>query len=326
MNKDELNLLLDKINNPVIGKALLTTFHKLNYEGYKKVLCSISGGADSDVILDLVTKCDNKKIVDYVFFDTGLEYQATKEHIKFLEEKYNIEIEIMRPKVPIPLSCKRYGQPFLSKRVSEMISRLQKHDFKWEDKPFEELVEEYPNCKSALMWWCNAYDDKSKFNIKYNKLLKEFLIANPPSFTISNKCCKYAKKDLAHDKIKQGYDLNITGVRKAEGGVRASAYKSCFDTTDKGYDNYRPIFWFKDSDKSEYNGLFNISNSRCYSEYGLKRTGCCGCPYGRDCNFELKVLEEYEPKLHKAVINVFKDAYEYTEKYYEFRNNFKEDK
>ena len=207
-----------------------------------------------------------------------------------------------------------------------MISRLQRHDFKWEDKPFEELVKEYPNCKSALMWWCNAYDDKSKFNIKYNKLLKEFLIANPPSFTISNKCCKYAKKDLAHDKIKQGYDLNITGVRKAEGGVRASAYKSCFDTTDKGYNNYRPIFWFKDSDKSEYNDLFNISNSRCYSEYGLKRTGCCGCPYGRDCNFELQVLEEYEPKLYKAVSNVFKDAYEYTEKYYEFRNNFKEDK
>lgn len=326
MNKEELNLLLDKINNPVIGKAILTTFHKLNYGGYKKALCSISGGADSDVILDIVSKCDNNKIVDYVFFDTGLEYQATKEHIKFLEEKYNIEIEIMRPKVPIPLSCKRYGQPFLSKRVSEMISRLQKHDFKWEDRPFEELVKEYPNCKGALMWWCNSYDDNSRFNIKYNKLLKEFLIANPPNFVISNKCCKYAKKDLAHDKLKQGYDLNITGIRKAEGGIRASAYKSCFDNTDKGYDNYRPIFWFKDEDKSQYNDLFDISNSRCYSEYGLKRTGCCGCPYGRDCNFELKVLEEYEPKLHKAVNNVFKDSYEYTEKYYEFRKNFKEDK
>ena len=31
MNKEELNLLLDRINNPIIGKALLTTFHKLNY-------------------------------------------------------------------------------------------------------------------------------------------------------------------------------------------------------------------------------------------------------------------------------------------------------
>ena len=98
-------------------------------------------------------------------------------------------------------------------------------------------------------------------------------MANPPSFAISNQCCKYAKKDLAHDKLKQGYDLNITGVRKAEGGVRASAYKSCFDNTDKGYDNYRPIFWFKDEDKKAYNELFNVTNSKCYSVYGLKRTG-----------------------------------------------------
>ena len=35
MNKEELNLLLDTINNPVIGKALLTTFHKLNYSWLK---------------------------------------------------------------------------------------------------------------------------------------------------------------------------------------------------------------------------------------------------------------------------------------------------
>ena len=69
MNKEELNLLLDKINNPVIGKAILTTFHKLNYGGYKKALCSISGGADSDVILDIVSKCDNNKIVDLKFLD-----------------------------------------------------------------------------------------------------------------------------------------------------------------------------------------------------------------------------------------------------------------
>ena len=116
--------------------------------------------------------------------------------------------------------------------------------------------------------------------------------------------------------------MHITGIRKAEGGVRATAYKSCFDNTGKGYDNYRPIFWFKDEDKLSYSKLFNISNSKCYSDYGLKRTGCCGCPYGKDCNFELKVLEKYEPKLYKAVNNVFKDSYEYTKKYYEFRRSY----
>ena len=268
----------------------------------------------------MITKCDNNKIVNYVFFDTGLEYQATKEHISFLENKYNIKIEILRPKIPIPLSCKLYGQPFLSKHVSEMINRLQSHNFKWEDKPFEELIKEYPNCKSALEWWCNKKPSPSH-NIKQNKLLKEFLIANPPNFTISNKCCNYAKKDLVHDKLKEGYDLHITGIRKAEGGVRATAYKSCFDNTGKGYDNFSPILWYKDYDKLSYRKLFNVSNSKCYSVYGLKRTGCCGCPYGRDCNFELKVLEEHEPKLYEAVKNVFKDSYAYTKKYYEFRRN-----
>ena len=73
MNKYELNNLLDKIDKPIIGKSILTTSHKLNYCNYKKALCSISGGADSDLVVDLITKCDNNKIVTYVFLDTGLE-------------------------------------------------------------------------------------------------------------------------------------------------------------------------------------------------------------------------------------------------------------
>ena len=59
MNKEELNLLIDRINNPVIGKALITTFHKLNYGCYKKAFCSISGGSDSDFVLDIISYCDN---------------------------------------------------------------------------------------------------------------------------------------------------------------------------------------------------------------------------------------------------------------------------
>ena len=314
----ELYDILDKVRNEAVGKSLLTAYSKLNCRGYKKALCSISGGSDSDIVLDIITKFDNYKIVDYVYFDTGLEYGATKEHIRYLEDKYNIKIETIRPKIPIPLSCRIYGQPFISKHVSEMINRLQNHNFKWEDKSFEVLIKEYPNCKSALEWWCNTKPSPSH-NIKQNKLLKEFLIANPPEFSISQKCCKYAKKDLSHDKLKEGYDLNITGIRKSEGGVRATAYKSCFNNTDKGYDNYRPIFWYSDEDKKYYKEFFNITNSKCYTEYGLKRTGCCGCPYGKNNSFELKVLEEHEPKLYKAVTNIFKDSYEYTKLYQEFK-------
>ena len=45
-------------------------------------------------------------------------------------------------------------------------------------------------------------------------------------------------------------------------------------------------------------------------EYGLKRTGCAGCPYGRNFEEELEIMQQHEPKLFKAVNFVFKDSYE----------------
>lgn len=314
MNKEELNNLLSNIKNPTIGKTFITTYHKLNNCHYKKVLCTVSGGSDSDIVVDLLTKCDNNKIIEYFYFDTGLEYEATKDHIKYLQDKYNIVITTLKPKVPIPLAVKKYGQPFISKMVSENIQRLQKHNFKWEDKPYEELVKDYPSCKSALQWWCNTRKNNTLLGINRNKNLKDFMINNNPNFKISNKCCKYAKKDILKDLLKQGYDLNISGIRRSEGGIRSTAYKSCFDNQDN-YDNYRPIFWFTDDDKTEYKKLFNVSNSKCYSVYGLKRTGCVGCPFGKNYKEELEIVKKYEPKLYKAVTSIFKDSYEYINKY-----------
>ena len=269
-------------------------------------------------MLDIVWRCDKDNKVDYVWFDTGLEYQATKDHLKYLENKYGIKIIPYKAIKPIPSTCKQYGQPFLSKQVSEMIRRLQSHNFMFEDKSFEELYKEYPKCKSALEWWCNTKPSKAH-NINQNKWLKEFLIENPPTFQISNVCCKYAKKDVAHKLLDEGeYDLQIVGIRKAEGGVRSTAYKSCFDENGNGYDNYRPLFWYKNSDKEDYKAVYCIEYSKCYTEYGLTRTGCAGCPFGRDFEFELEIMGKYEPKLFRAVNIIFGSSYEYTRKYREF--------
>ena len=112
MTIEELNNLLSIIKNPTIGKAILTTYHKLNNCHYNKVLCSVSGGSDSDIVLDIVTKCDNNKIVEYYYFNTGLEYEATKEHIEYLQEKYNIVINTVRPKTPITLAVKNMVNHF----------------------------------------------------------------------------------------------------------------------------------------------------------------------------------------------------------------------
>ena len=192
---NSLEELLDTCpKNQIIGDNLVRAWSKINSPLYKNIICSISGGSDSDVMLDICTQLDKENKIHYVWFDTGLEYQATKDHLKYLEEKYEVKIEEFKAIKPIPSSCKEFGQPFISKMVSEFIMRLQRHGFKWEDRPFDELIKEYPKCSAALKWWCAENGEKSRFNIQCNKWLKEYMITYPPQFLISNKCCHYAKK------------------------------------------------------------------------------------------------------------------------------------
>ncbi|SDA76898.1 Phosphoadenosine phosphosulfate reductase family protein [Lachnospiraceae bacterium G11] len=320
----KLDDLIDEApNDEIIKKSLTTTFQKL--KDYDKIICSISGGSDSDLIIDLCQQFDESNKIQYVFFDTGLEFEATKEHIRDLERRYNVEIKRIRAVKPIPVCCREYGQPFLSKQVSEWISRLQRHGFQWDDTDdLEFLMGKYHNCKAALRWWCNDYPKAlggkvSSYNIEYNSYLKEFMIENPPQFSISNKCCHFAKKKVASDfKKKEKPDLNMYGVRKAEGGARKGAYKNCFTTKKSGADEYRPVFWYLESTKKTYEEHYGVEHSRCYTEYGLKRTGCAGCPYARNNEEELRAMEMYEPRLYRAVSNVFRDSYEYTRAYREY--------
>ena len=320
---------LDNAPNAIIADSFVITNSKLRH--YENICVSISGGADSDIMLDMATKFAEDKNIKYVFFDTGLEYKATKEHLQYLEEKYGIQIERVKAVKPIPLACRQYGQPFISKRVSNMIKRLQSNNFQWEDEDFETLYKKYPKCKVALKWWCNEWGNKSQFNIANNKWLKEFMVANPPTdIAISDDCCDWAKKKPAYMyKKEHGITLSLVGVRKAEGGARATRYKSCFSDDIKGVAEYRPVFWYTNDDKEAYEDTYNITHSKCYNCYGLKRTGCAGCPFGRDFEQELEVIKKHEPKLYRAVNNIFGKSYEYTRKYKEFceqqeQKNFKQ--
>lgn len=65
--------------------------------------------------------------------------------------------------------------------------------------------------------------------------------------------------------------------------------------------------------------MFNIVHSDCYTKYGLKRTGCCGCPYGKNFEKELKIIQQYEPNLYSAVNKIFGQSYEYTRNFLEYR-------
>jgi len=313
--------------NDVIIDSFVKASSIINSGKYKNILVSVSGGADSDIVIDILTKISLLNNLSYIWFDTGLEYEATKQHIKYLEEKYNIKIHKERAIKSIPLCCAEYGQPFCSKYVSQQMSKLISEDFKWEDKPYDLLVKEYPNCKSSLRWWCNDYGDgESRYNINRNKYLKEFIMNNPPNFNISAECCNYAKKKVSNNIVHDNNcDLIITGIRKAEGGIRSIAYDSCFSYGELR-DKYRPIFWYKKQDRKIYEEHYNIKHSDCYTKYGYLRTGCACCPFGSDCLKELDNLKIYEPKLYVAAKNIFKDSYEYTYQYNEYKKKMNERK
>lgn len=314
-------------DNLTIQDALGKCFQQIR--SHEKILVAVSGGSDSDIMMDLVIRCGGKDKTTFVFFNTGLEYEATKRQLSHLEEKYGVKIEKLPPIKPIPMCVRQYGVPFWSKQVSEYIYRLQKHSFQWEDEPYEVLIKRYPRCKSALMWWCNAHGlknngSKSTFDINYVPWLKEFMVANPPAFKISPKCCTYAKKEPVNRYLcNHDFDLNCSGVRKAEKGVRANAYSNCYTKTLCGPDQYRPVFWFSDVDKEAYDSHYGTTHSDCYKVWGMSRTGCAGCPFGKEFEQELELVRQYEPKFYKAMNNVFGDSYEYTRRYLEFRKAMK---
>lgn len=292
---------------------------------YKNPVCSVSGGSDSDVMLDLLERVRGNRKVTYVFFDTGIEYRATLRHLDDLEAKYGIEIVRRKAKKPVPVGCKEYGVPFLSKRDAMYIDRLQNKGFQFEDKKFDELTEKYPNCISALKYWCNWHEGTSKFSIKVHAGLKEFMVSTPPEFAISNKCCNGAKKDTAKAFLKeQNSMLNIVGERRAEGGARAIAHTSCFEPLHKsGIPMYMPLYFWSDEDKQQYKEHYGLRYSDCYEVYGMKRTGCCGCPFNSRFDEELEIVKQYEPQLYKAAIAIFGRSYEYTRAYRKFRDAFK---
>lgn len=326
------DVLADFPPNAAIQEMVFKTLDHIEHEAMTggKIMVSISGGSDSDIMLDLFERIGYPEgLVVYVWFDTGLEYDATKRHLRELEAKYGIQIKRFRPKITIAQAVKRTGLPFLSKDVTEKLGRLQKKRFPFWDTSLtmDAALVEYPRTKLGITWWFNARGHK-KSNIENHFGLREYIQAYPPETLFSNDCCRYVKKNPAKVFTKTyGITLEVIGVRRAEGGVRASAYQTCFsEATDKKVAQFRPLFYLTDQDKQEYKDFCGVTYSDCYEVWGFKRTGCVCCPFGSTFEQELDIVKMYEPKLYAAACKIFGPSYEYTRKYRTFKEAYKREK
>ncbi|MCM1055609.1 MAG: phosphoadenosine phosphosulfate reductase family protein [Bacteroides sp.] len=281
--------------------------------------------------------------VKYVFFNTGLEMQATKDHVKETAEKYGVEIEECRPKESIVTTVRKHGIPFVSKIMSSGLSDWQKKGVplsiaeeyeQAEDKAAKrkELKARYPKCESVInfLCCCNSTGEPRpnvQLVINSSKYMRDFIGEYPPDFQISAKCCDYCKKNPAH-KAQKKYDMIITGERRAEGGMRSVPRKDCttmcFTETSEGQYRFRPLYYVTDADKQWYKDEYGIKYSDAYEVYGLTRTGCCGCPISYKAAEDLEKIRPYEPNVVKAAWNIFGASYEYRAKYVAYKEKRKE--
>lgn len=308
---------------------------------HPNAICSYSGGSDSDILLDLIERVRanfNLPPIRYVFFNTGLEMRATKEHVKAVAKKYGVEIETKRPRINIVLAARKYGIPFISKIMSAGLNEWQKKGIPLAiadeyagaaDKIAKrrELRERYPRCESVInfLCGCNAEGEPRpniQLVINSSKYMLDFLRENPPDFRISAQCCDYCKKAVAH-KAQKGYEMVITGERRDEGGMRsvprADNTSLCFTEARDGSYRLRPLYYVSDRDKAWYKDYYGIRYSDAYEVYGMKRTGCCGCPISYRAVEDLKLMEPYEPNVVTAAWNIFGDSYRYRQRYNEYK-------
>ncbi|MCC8136208.1 MAG: phosphoadenosine phosphosulfate reductase family protein [Ruminococcus sp.] len=309
---------------------------------HPKAICSYSGGSDSDIMIDMIERVRrtfNLPPVKYIFFNTGLEMAATKRHVKETAEKYGVEIETVRPKVNVVTATRKYGLPFMSKIRAAGLEAVQQnnipfeiHDEYWaaEDKKAkrQELKERYPKSQSAINFLCccnSAGEPRPNIQLVINSsaYMLDFIKENPIPFKVSNKCCTYCKKNIAH-KVQKGFEMIITGERRDEGGMRSVPRSDnttlCFTETADGQFRLRPLYYVSDADKEWYKKYYKIRYSDAYEIYGFTRTGCCGCSISSRAVEDLEKLKPYEPNLYRAAWNVFGASYRYRQKYDDYRH------
>lgn len=256
--------------------------------------------------------------VKYVFFNTGLEMQATKDHVN---------------------ATRKYGVPFVSKIMSAGLEGWQKKGLplsiadeyaQAEDKAAKrrDLGRRFPKCESIINFLCCCNSEGEprpniQLVINSSKYMRDFIGEYPPDFKISAQCCDYCKKQVAHNAQKD-YEMIITGERRDEGGMRSVPRKDntalCFTETSDGQYRLRPLYYVSNKDKAWYKERYGIEYSDAYRVYGLTRTGCCGCPISYKAVDDLELIRPYEPNVVKAAWNIFGKSYEYRKKYNDYKS------
>lgn len=276
---DEELLLADRLG------VIRTANEKYDLEN--NAYLSFSGGKDSTILHHLLDMALPRNNIPRVYIDTGIEYNAIRKFVMKLAEKDN-RFVIIKPSKPIKQTLEKYGYPFKSKEHSLKVGEWQKGSRSPSIVRYRSGQGSFA-CPSHLLY---QYDD---FKLK-----------------LSNKCCyKLKKEPIRRWEKENNRAIDITGMRKEEGGQRANI-KGCILTDKEGrLKKFHPLLvvsddwedWFTKREGIELCELY-------YPPFNFKRTGCKGCPFALDLQEQLSIMEIYLPQERKQCEIIWKPVYD----------------
>ena len=275
MNKHSIGDLAQMQSLPLKYKIVMTQQRiRAWYEHFDgEVYVSFSGGKDSTVLVDIITKMGYTDI-PLVFCDTGLEYPEIREFVK----GYGDRVVWLKPKMNFKQVIEKYGYPFISKQIAHKIACVKKN----------------PESKFAKF-----FTEETKGST-YNCQKWAFMLDAP--FTTTRKCCDIMKHNPAANYHKKTGRVPITAEMASESRGRRDTWLeygcNAFDleipkSTPMAFWTEQDILWYlKENDikiPSVYGDIveadgqleLNFEDSRpMLKTTGLDRTGCMFCGFG----------------------------------------------
>lgn len=270
--------------------------YDLEHKGY----IAFSGGKDSTVLSFLVDLALPGNKIPRVYSNTGIDYLEIQRFVRQLASE-DERIMFLQPRQNIKQMLNEVGYPFKSKfhsHICDIYSRQGKTG----------CVLKYAEPKANTPHSCP-------------KVLQD-MFNKPLPFKISEKCCyKLKKEPFKRYEEETGRHIGLTGMRKSEKGLRENLKCLVFEG-DKLH-RFHPLAPVEDDFIEWVIKEYRIRLCVLYyAPYGFKRTGCAGCPYARELQEELDLMEKLLPNEKIKCEYLWKPVYtEYRRRGYRLRKD-----
>lgn len=268
---------------PLEAKIIMTQQRIRQWYDYwdGEVCLSFSGGKDSTVLRDIISKTSGVYDVPSVFVDTGLEYPEVR---KFATERADV---VIRPEMRFDEVIKTYGYPVIGKEVATCIYYAKKGSH-WALMNLQGL---------------NNDGNPDKWKERYKKWA--FLVDAP--FEVSSRCCEIMKKSpIKKYQTATGRKPFVATLAEESQLRRSNWYKVGCNSFDGKKARSAPMSFWTEQDVLQYIKENDLPIASVYGDVvpedgqmvmdingiespkltttGCDRTGCMFCMFG--CHLE----------------------------------------